>query len=195
MAKTKKTSLSNLIKQNFTSIIIGVVIITLFIFWEVHLFAKSKNLGGLSTRQKVFLPESQEINTVNAADKPVQKIYKIKEGDTLWEIAEGAYGSGEKLVEIAQANSIGDSNLIYPDQKIVLPEVSEKDSLHGETSSIQTARVTRNDSLYVVEKGDHLWKIALEQYGDGAMWHQIASTNNLVDPDFISVGSKLQIPR
>ncbi|UXT67558.1 LysM peptidoglycan-binding domain-containing protein [Agrobacterium tumefaciens] len=48
-------------------------------------------------------------------------------------------------------------------------------------------------SKYVVEKGDSLWKIAAEKYGDGALWHRIAKANTLKQPNHIEIGEELEL--
>ncbi|WP_454687000.1 5'-nucleotidase C-terminal domain-containing protein [Agrobacterium leguminum] len=49
-------------------------------------------------------------------------------------------------------------------------------------------------SKYVVEKGDSLWKIAAEKYGDGALWSRIAKANTLKQPNHIEIGDELELP-
>lgn len=49
-------------------------------------------------------------------------------------------------------------------------------------------------SKYVVEKGDSLWKIAVEKYGDGALWSRIAKANTLKHPNHIEIGEELELP-
>ena len=49
---------------------------------------------------------------------------------------------------------------------------------------------------YEVKKGDTLWKIAENFYGDGKLYKKIfeANTDILKDPNKIQVGQKLKIP-
>ncbi|MBN1474123.1 MAG: LysM peptidoglycan-binding domain-containing protein [Syntrophaceae bacterium] len=49
---------------------------------------------------------------------------------------------------------------------------------------------------YEVKKGDTLWKIAENFYGDGKLYKKIfeANTDILKDPDKIQIGQKLRIP-
>ena len=47
-----------------------------------------------------------------------------------------------------------------------------------------------------VKKGDTLWKIAEQIYGDGSLYTKIFEANRdiLKDPNLIKVGQKLRIP-
>jgi nucleoid-associated protein YgaU len=47
-----------------------------------------------------------------------------------------------------------------------------------------------------VKKGDTLWKIAVQYYGDGSLYPKIFEANRdiLKDPNMIKVGQKLRIP-
>jgi nucleoid-associated protein YgaU len=47
-----------------------------------------------------------------------------------------------------------------------------------------------------VKKGETLWKIAEQYYGDGNLYRKIfdANTDTLKDPNLIKIGQKLRIP-
>lgn len=62
------------------------------------------------------------------------------------------------------------------------------ENLPGETSSAATSR-------YTVAANDTLWSIAESTYGDGYMWTEIARVNNMLNPDTITVGTSLDLPR
>ena len=51
--------------------------------------------------------------------------------------------------------------------------------------------------LYVVKKGDTLFGIAEEVYGDGNQWHRVQQANPIVlkNPDLIHSGLVLRIPK
>ncbi|NTF32871.1 5'-nucleotidase C-terminal domain-containing protein [Rhizobium skierniewicense] len=51
-----------------------------------------------------------------------------------------------------------------------------------------------NAAKYVVARGDSLWKIATEKYGNGAEWKKIAEANALKRPNHIEVGEELNVP-
>ena len=48
---------------------------------------------------------------------------------------------------------------------------------------------------YTVKKGDTLYRIAKDRYGDGKQWQKIASANPGVSPSTLRVGQTLVIPQ
>ncbi|BCD68622.1 peptidoglycan-binding protein LysM [Nitratiruptor sp. YY09-18] len=69
--------------------------------------------------QGVEKVDTSEVQVKETANKKVE-IYEIKEGDTLWAIAQKFYGDGNKYKKIFEDNKevIKDPNKIYPGQKI-----------------------------------------------------------------------------
>ena len=47
---------------------------------------------------------------------------------------------------------------------------------------------------YEVRRGDTLWSIATNVYGDGKRWSEIAQANRISDPHRLRVGQSLVIP-
>lgn len=73
------------------------------------------------------------INNVNIDDVVItsgetlagdDEFYVIQKGDTLWKVAEKAYGNGAKYTAIVEANRevIKDADKIFPGQKIRIPK-------------------------------------------------------------------------
>ncbi|MFH0750013.1 MAG: LysM peptidoglycan-binding domain-containing protein [Candidatus Gottesmanbacteria bacterium] len=58
--------------------------------------------------------------------------------------------------------------------------------------------MTKNEPVlpttYTVKKGDTLWDISLTYYKSGYNWVDIASTNELDNPDALAIGQTLTIP-
>jgi 5'-nucleotidase / UDP-sugar diphosphatase len=48
---------------------------------------------------------------------------------------------------------------------------------------------------YTVQKGDTLYKIARERYGDGKQWQKIAAANPGLSPQSLKVGQKISVPQ
>lgn len=124
--------------------------------------------------------------------KNLPEIYQVKTGDQLWHIAEKHYGSGYNWVDIAAANKLVNANYLLVGQELSLPQAAiRKPVVMAEISE----PVTITQDSYVVQKGDHLWKIAVQSYGDGYKWVEIAKVNNIASPDLIEIGQELKLPR
>ncbi|HKZ34643.1 MAG TPA: LysM peptidoglycan-binding domain-containing protein [Patescibacteria group bacterium] len=57
-----------------------------------------------------------------------------------------------------------------------------------------TYREVSLPTTYSVQKGDHLWGIAIRFYDSGYNWVDIAQANKLVNPNLIHSGNTLEIP-
>ncbi len=61
----------------------------------------------------------------------------------------------------------------------------------GNAASTTNTQVT---GQHTVAKGESLWKIAQNYYGDGFKWVEVAKANNLQNPGLIEVGQVLTLP-
>lgn len=76
-------------------------------------------------------PQPAPVPPVVAAPKPApppapaakpDRIYKVKSGDTLWDIATHFYGDGQQYRKIANANKIADPNMIDVGWELKIPQ-------------------------------------------------------------------------
>lgn len=168
--------------KSYSSIIYGaltVVVIFLVLFFGIK---------AIQQRNASITPEAEQTSA--------QKEYVVKEGDTLWSIAEKTYNDGFKWPEIAKENKIVDPSNIEKGTKLILPELAPTaeitPTVSEENIPIQEKITTQE---YIVVKGDNLWDICVRAYGDGYKWVEIAKANNLQNPDLIHPGNKLELPR
>jgi nucleoid-associated protein YgaU len=103
----------------------------------------------------------------------------VKQGDSLWKLAEKNLGKGQRWHELLAVNpGILDGNRIVAGTKINLPVVSQ-----------------RADKMIKVQKGDTLTKIAQTQFGHASSWSCIAHANPTIqDANVIYEGQSLLIP-
>jgi 5'-nucleotidase/UDP-sugar diphosphatase len=59
----------------------------------------------------------------------------------------------------------------------------------------QTSTASATTANYTVKKGDTLYRIAKDRYGDGKQWQKIASANPGVSASTLRVGQTLVIPQ
>lgn len=66
-------------------------------------------------------------NTGRSAFRSTQAAagYTVAKGDTLWGIARRTYGDGTLAYKLAAYNGIKNANLIYPGQRVTLPDKSQ----------------------------------------------------------------------
>lgn len=58
-----------------------------------------------------------------------------------------------------------------------------------------TISLNQNEQIYQIKEGDYLWKIAEEKYGSGFNAYDIAQKNKIVDPNNLTEGQKIIIPK
>ena len=84
------------------------------------------NIEGVESVNADQLVSPEIIEASNEREVPEPRFYTIKEGDSLWKIAQEIYGDGNKYKEIVEANLevIKNEDLIYPGQTIRIPELA-----------------------------------------------------------------------
>lgn len=98
-------------------------------------------------------------------------------------------------MDIATANNLDNPDGIEIGQQLTLPDVEARQATGGETMETATEPITISGDSYTVQRGDHLWGIAVAAYGDGYQWGKIATANNIETPNWIEVGQVLKLPR
>lgn len=202
------------LNQSYFSLILGLLVV---LIGGVLLFNYLKTTrGSLGPSQQTSSPES--VTDVNPNNLPGK--YTVKEGDTLFTIAQNYYQDGSKFSEIVKANSLNDENSIATGQILEIPKLSataaqekteptptpaptevknasDQNSGSGtggaENQTIWGEKITAN--TYTVVEGDWLSKISGRAYGDVLMYKKLAEANNISNPDLIFPGQVLKLPR
>lgn len=198
--------------QSKLSMILGALILLVVGILVFNYFNKGKSdLGPAQQTQQ----EEQDVSPDKLPGK-----YKVKEGDTLFLIAEKYYKDGYKYTEIAKANNLSDPNSVEVGQVLEIPKL-EAVSMSPSPSPTETPPasvspsptpqasttmpISNGDSspwgpkitgtTYTVVEGDWLSKIAGRAYGDIFAYKRLAQVNNVPNPDLIFPGQVLTIPR
>ena len=151
----------------------------------------NKNTPDLGPAQTI--EQQEDVSPENLPGK-----YTVREGDTLFLIAEKYYQDGYKYPDIAKANNLTDVNAIETDQVLEIPKISQEVATEdfgvgGGDTTIWGPRIS--DNTYTVLRDDWLSKIAGRAYGDIYAYDKIAKANNIQNPDYILPGTILTIPR
>lgn len=139
--------------------------------------------------------------------------YTVKDGDTLFMIAQKYYQDGYKFEEIAKANSLTSVDVITAGQVLEIPKLAVTSAPEPATPVATTAPAPEaakapvpivtmsygepiSGNTYTVVEGDWLSTIAARAYGGDIMaYSKLAAANNITNPDLIEPGMVLTIPR
>jgi len=69
-----------------------------------------------------------------------------------------------------------------------------KEKQEGEIEETVETPAETTGRFHTIKKGENLWTIALQYYGSGYNWVDIAKKNNLNNPNLVEPGQKLEIP-
>lgn len=167
----------------------------------------NKNKASLGPAQQTAQVQ-EDVSPENLPGK-----YTIKEGDTLYEVAEKYFKDGFKYAEIAKANNLTSADEITAGTVIDIPKMETLETKESKPQTTLTAEAEEplgegtgggnstiwgpkiDGDTYTVVEGDWLSKIAGRAYGDIMAFEKIAKANNISNPDHIEPGQVLTIPR
>lgn len=149
-------------------------------------------------------PAQNTVSDVKPDVKPdsLPGSYLVKEGDTLFSIAQTYYQDGFKFDRIAADNKMANADVLEVGQKLNIPKLEEAVVATDQGSTGTGGAVNQTMwgekitvNTYTVVEGDWLSKIAGRAYGDVMAFDKIAKANNISNPDLIEPGTVLTIPR
>ena len=220
MARPKKTTKSYIERieeevntnQSKLNLILGALIVLVIGVLVFNYFNRNK-VGETKSQDTQQEQQSGDVSVENLPGK-----YTIKEGDTLFSVAEKYYKDGYMYPELVKANNLVNPDSIEVGQTVDIPKLETTATMtptvtetHSPTVSpsvsptltqAQSGSPTNTEwgsaisgDKYTVQAGDWLSKIAGRAYGDIMMYEKIAKANNVQNPDLIEPGVVLTIPR
>lgn len=138
-------------------------------------------------------PIAEAVTAHAAHPTPPAREVTVAKGDTLWSLAERHLGSGEEWRQIADLNlgrdmadghEFAQAGAIQPGWRLLMPAHSIGVPAREPVGAV------------VVERGDTLWELAEEEYGDGSSWPRLydANRDQIGNPDLIFPGQELDVP-
>lgn len=203
--------------QSYLNLILGTLIVIVLGVLIFNYFNKpSEEPGDIGPSQQM----TDEEGDVTKESLPGK--YTVKEGETLFLIAQKYYDDGGKYPEIMRANNLT-SDSIEVGQELNIPKLEAMESplasTRPESSPLSSPSILPSEAptpsgakggalnqtttwgesiattTYTVQSGDWLSKIAGRAYGDIMQYEKIAKANNISDPNSIEIGTVLKIPR
>ncbi|MBC7543387.1 MAG: LysM peptidoglycan-binding domain-containing protein [Candidatus Sericytochromatia bacterium] len=148
--------------------------------------APVKALPTTNKPTKLAAPMAQAAQTPRTADSA--RTYRVRKGDTLWDIAEAQMGSGHRWLSIYQLNkgTLSSPQQISPGQTLQIPA----------RTTVVTAAAAAKKFKITVRPGDTLSLIAKKRLGRLDRWREIYDLNRSVlrNPRLIFPGQQLWIP-
>jgi nucleoid-associated protein YgaU len=123
--------------------------------------------------------------------------YSVREGDSMWSIADHWLGDANQWGLIADVNPTIDPDRLRVGQRIRIPTEPKAAGPMLNAPARLPATETGAASYYTVRSGDTLSRIAQLKYRDAAKWKAIYDANRGTigfDPDRLEVGMRLRIP-
>jgi len=186
--------------QSYLSLVLGLLIVIVAGILVFNFFKGSE--PSLGPSQNTVSEVTPDVKPENLPGK-----YTVKEGDTLFSIAEKYYNDGYQYPKIAETNKLANSEIINTGQVLEIPKLettaqkaettvapSQDLGTGGATNLTIWGEKITGDSYTVVE-GDWLSTIAGRSYGDIMAYTKIAEANKITNPDIIEPGQVLKIPR
>lgn len=151
--------------------------------WEGFQYTDEGIISGISGyvdrdyfTEGIFLDDTSEIPTETTPERNTKtETIVVQRGDTLSQIA-AEYGTSYQY--LAKINNIENPNLIYVNQRLIVPVV--------ESNRINDT----SHRLYIVQSGNTLTQISQEY---GVSIEDIVRLNNIQNPNLIYVGEVLRI--
>lgn len=112
-------------------------------------------------------------------------------------LASGVVGCANKgSASIPQNESVADVSTPMPASSYQpAPQPVAQPVIYDNTLSSQSPTASSSiGGSYTVKKGDTLYSIARQRYGDGKQWQRIASANPGLQPQSLKVGQTITIP-
>ena len=129
-------------------------------------------------------PAAPEADQVEPAETEQSTSHTVQTGESLFTVAQQYNVS---LDDLAATNNLDPNSLLSPGMMLLLPIV-EASALESVSGSVPGGA---DDRVHIVQAGENLYRIGLVY---GFTVEELASYNNLENPDWLDIGQEIRIP-
>ncbi|MFC1751421.1 LysM peptidoglycan-binding domain-containing protein [Pseudomonadota bacterium] len=181
------------LNESTISTVLGGIVLLVVVFLMLNYFQTDRGQEIASKADDVKIEDTSFVDTPSGGQISAASVsrYTVKPGDYLWKIAVEKYGDGHKWVEIAETNDLADPDLIEVGDELDIPKLLSVDE-----TSVGVSPTSVKPDNYMVKRGDYLWKLSVEFYGDGFRWVDVwrANQDQVKNPDMLLTGQLLTLP-
>ena len=177
--------------ESRAAIFVTGILVVIAVFLVFNYYQKTntdQNEIGQTTNESTSNEKNESTSSQKAENTTTEKTgaYIVKEGDTLWSIAENELKDPYRWTEIKDLNKMTSSE-VESGQMLLLPDQTTDNStqeiaqVDTETTGNVLADATSKETpaTYTVQAGDTLWDIAEKIYGDPMKGTKIFEANRL----------------
>lgn len=177
------TELKSLLKDKFFMLLLGISVAIVLISTFYSIIKPKTNTGDVASGAQ----------TVSAEPSPTIA-FDESAGIAGLETVEGTEVTTEKKESTSIFESIKEkAQTIFSGKPAQDTQKAQGDDKETELDGQGNAGLKVGQTYTVVE-GDNLWTIAEKAYSSGYNFVDLASSNGIVNPDYIEVGQKIKIP-
>ena len=136
-----------------------------------------------------------------SAPLTASRIHVVSSGESLWTIAERAYGNGRYWKRIKETNpaSVANDNTVQVGARLQIPaRIGPASDSSPQTATARSAETSDQKGwrTVTITTGETLSSLARRFLGDAKRWQVIYDANRdyLTDPDQLTVGLRLRVP-
>ena len=192
------TELKSLLKDKFFMLLLGISV-AIVILSTFYSFIRPKTNGDVASGAQTSLVEVSPTVAVETT--------LVVTPTVSYEDSTGIAGLETVANEEAKPETQGTSTSLFGkiqdkvkamfDKGTVAPESSENVSADSEITQSAEANSPaglKQGQTYTVVEGDNLWTLAEKVYSSGYNFVDIATSNGITNPDYITIGQKIKMP-
>jgi LysM repeat protein len=135
--------------------------------------------------QKLYIPNIQD--DTSSQPKNEQVIHIVQSGESIWKISI-KYRIDEQ--DILKANGLSEASIIYPGQKLIIPQSNEQ-QLKPNVPSADNTQPYITYIEHTVQAGDTPWNLSIKY---GIPYTEMKEVNNFTGKTMLTIGQKVTIP-